>query len=116
MPQLNIFQDFYDSPKNKIETEIKCIVKWLGGELIKSPPINASDNNKAEQKTKVVPRDVKKVTNSALLQDGLAHKLLILLHMLGCMVCFVQIWDDRIDTGIFEACWLVNNNTEPTVA
>ena len=75
------------------------MAQWIVEELTKS----ISTNDKKGYKKKQVQRDLKEVLNAVLLQGNLTNRLLLLLHVVACMIFFVQTCDQRNPvTGIFE--------------
>ena len=114
IPQLKTFDDCYNKEQDKKKQEIRRIVRWIGEELMKPAPHSAPIEDKKDSKLKAVPRDVMELLLTALLQEGLNNKSLLLPHVVACMVRFVQTYDLRVDYPVFDVGYLVDNSTSPT--
>ena len=114
IPQLKTFDDCYNQDQHNKKREIRRIIKWIGEELIKPAPHSAPIKDKKDLKLKAVPRDVMELLLTALLQEGLNNKSLLLPHVAACMVRFVQTYDRRVENPVFYVGYLVDNSTSPT--
>lgn len=113
-PQLELFHNLYENKSDLGSyNTIKSFEQWITRELIKRQPTHETS---IPSQLQLLPRDTTYFVRAALFQDGLATKSLMLPHMLGCMVRFMQTHSFRTPPRgkLFEAGWLVDNNTHPT--
>ena len=115
-PQLALFYKSYNKNQNK-KKEIKGMVRWIGELLIKLAPTSTPIEDKRDSKPKapkLVPRDVNELLLTSLLQESQKNKSLLLPHVVGCMIRFVQTYDMRVESPVFNVGYLVDNGSLPT--